>query len=65
MHLKRSPLPQQIGDLTGSIRTAESLTGGISSNQAPIDVTAQNKAVLVPQEVQMFVSCILYIQLIT
>lgn len=65
MHLKRSPLPQQIADLTGSVRTAESLTGGISSNQAPIDVTAQNKAVLVPQEFQMFVSCILYIQLIT
>lgn len=65
MYLKRSSLLQQVAGLTWRVRTAESLAEGSAQRQAPIDVAAQNKAILVPQEFQTFVSCILYIQLLT
>ena len=65
MCLKRYPLPQRVADLAGSVRTAESLAGGSAHRQVLIDLTSQEKVVLVPQGYHVFVSCILYIQLIS
>lgn len=65
MRLKRSPFPQREADLTGSVRTAESLAGGSAHRQALMDLTSQDEVVLVPRGYHMFGSCILYIQLTT